>query len=300
MMVPYMTQLQKLIAEEVSKVRGISYPVHAGRLERALVRKVNCRKLHPNPYDEFCFPEIGPNEGILSRYEKHFRKVRNDPEASLFLKSGIREPLDIQKIYPDGYMILNGHHRWLAALRTGVRKLPVRIVNLTQEKDLRIMLQNAKHDKRVVLDLEETVFSSDSDGKTERPLRFPANRIYRERLRLGIPALFSFFASRGYDIWLYSSGNDSLDYIRELLRHYHVRVTGIVTGTGRKAPKDTKTPEELEKRMAQKYTLTVHVDPETLLMIDSRNGTFREFSLSGAAVWTAKIMEVIDGVKADA
>ena len=73
------TKLQSFIADEVDKVKGICVPVHASRLERALVRKVNCNKLHPNPDDEFCFPEIGPkdmleifvegNSVVLRKYE---------------------------------------------------------------------------------------------------------------------------------------------------------------------------------------------------------------------------------------
>ena len=29
------------------------------------------------------------------------------------------EPLIVEKVHPEGYMLLNGHHRWAAALKTG-------------------------------------------------------------------------------------------------------------------------------------------------------------------------------------
>ena len=66
------TQLREFVAEEVKKSKG-SLPVHASTLERAVVRKVPVKKLHPNPYDEFCDPEIGPSEEVISRYEQGFR-----------------------------------------------------------------------------------------------------------------------------------------------------------------------------------------------------------------------------------
>ena len=291
------TRMQKYIAEEVSKVKGVAYPVRAGKLERAFVRKVSCKKLHPNPDDEFCFPEIGPNEGIVSRYEQDFRRLRENPDALSYADSGVKKALDVQKIYPDGYMILNGHHRWLAAHNAGVAKLPVRIVNLTQERDIRRMLNNSRHDKRVTLDLEEIVFSAGRDGLTEKPLRFPFSRIYKEHLRQGIPALFSDFVTGGYDIWLYSSGYDSLDYVRTLLKHYHAPVTGIVTGTARKAPKDQKTGEKLDRLVAGKYVRTVHVDNDTVLVVDSQSKNYREFPLSGSASWIAAVMETMDKIK---
>ena len=55
-------------------------------------------------------------------------------------------------------MILNGHHRWAAALRLGFKTVPVKIVNLTQQTDIEKMLAASKHDKRVSLDLDETIF----------------------------------------------------------------------------------------------------------------------------------------------
>ncbi len=287
------TNLQQFIADEVARVKGVFYPVRAGRLERGLVRKVKCGKLYPNPNDEFCFPEIGPNEEIVSRYEKAFRTIREDPDASRFLDSGAGEPLDVQKIHPDGYMILNGHHRWIAAVRAGIDRLPVRIINLTEEKEIRRILENSKHDRRITLDMDEIVFSTDRDGGMEKPLRFPLNRIYQERLRLGIPALFAYFVSGGYDIWLYSSGYKSVDYIGELLKLHHTQVTGIITGTARKASKDAKTSETLEKLMVGKYDQTIHIDNDTVVCIDSREGTFREIQLPGAAAWTAEVMEAV-------
>ena len=294
------TKLQSFIADEVDKVKGICVPVHASRLERALVRKVNCNKLHPNPDDEFCFPEIGPNESIISNYEKDYRRAGSDRTSARMIGSGIAEPLDVQKIHPSGYMILNGHHRWIAAIRTGMSRLPVRIVNLTQEKEIRKMLELSKHDKRITLDLEEVAFVTGKDEKMEKSLSFPLNRIYFDRLRLGIPSLFAYLTGRGYDIWLYSSGYESVDYVRELLKLYHTHVTGIITGTARKAPKDVKTLKELEALMASKYSYTIHADKSLLLCVNSRTKEYREYPLSGDAAWSAEIIDIIGAMEKNA
>ena len=287
------TQMQAFIYAEAEKIKGVSFPVHAGKLERLLVRKVHCKKLHPNPYDEFCFPEIGPNAGIVAHYEHAFRLNKEDPDSFRFLDTHAGEPLDVQKIHPDGYMILNGHHRWIAAVRAGITRMPVRIVNLTQEKDIRKMLDNSSHTRRITLDLDEVVFTPCGDGKTEKPLRFPFNRFYREPLRLGIPALFSFIASRGYDIWLYSSGYASADHYNELLKLYHTRVTGIVTACARKTSPHSKTREELEKLIAVKYARTIHISNEQLVCIDSAARDFRDFPLNDTSSWSAEVMEII-------
>jgi len=77
-----------------------------------LVRRVKCSKLHPNLEDEFCDPNIGPSHRIISEYEKQY--MDGDQRAGDYFHF-CSEPVVVQKMYPDGYMILNGHHRWAAA-----------------------------------------------------------------------------------------------------------------------------------------------------------------------------------------
>ena len=47
-----------------------------------------------------------------------------------------------------------------------------------------------------------------------------------------------------------------MEYIRHLFRHYNIRVTGIVTGTGRKAAADPEKRAQLEKQFKELYTVT--------------------------------------------
>ena len=47
-------KFESFLADEVSKVKGVYYPLKAGFLRMAFVRSVSCSKLHPNPNDEFC------------------------------------------------------------------------------------------------------------------------------------------------------------------------------------------------------------------------------------------------------
>ena len=120
------TKFDEFIAEEVKAIKGVYVPVKAGILRRALIRETRCFKLHPNPDDEFCMPKVGPNYGIISDYMRIFREERGHS------RHYCEERLVVEKIRPDGYLILNGHHRWAAAMNCGVKKVPVKIVNLTE------------------------------------------------------------------------------------------------------------------------------------------------------------------------
>ena len=287
-------QFQQFLADEVRKVQGSYVPIHASIIRRMLVRKSSLKHLHPNPDDEFCVPNIGPNFEIISNYEQEYRRIKQNPANARFVAKNAREPLTVEKIRPEGYMIMNGHHRWAAAYRTGLKKIPVKIVNLTQEKDIRKMLEASGHNRRVTLDLDEVVFRTDENGPAEKPLPFPFRNMYRERLRLGIPALFRYLGTHGYDVWVYSADYYSIDYIRNLFRMYHAHVAGIVTGTARKAPKGSHTKEQLENRMKEKYPLTLHIDNSAVTRIDSSTKEFTEYPLSGEdESWSKEIMDVI-------
>lgn len=107
------TDFDKYIAERIKENQGVLVPVKASLFELMFVKKTDPKKLHPNPGDEFCDPAIGPNYKIISEYvEKITRRSAADPEPW-------KEPLIVEKVHPEGYMLLNGHHRWAAALKTG-------------------------------------------------------------------------------------------------------------------------------------------------------------------------------------
>ena len=284
------TAFDEFLADEVRRYKGIYMPVKAGILRRAVIRKARLSRLHPNPDDEFCMPKVGPNYGIISEYMQSFRQERAHS------REYCEEPLIVERVRPDGYLILNGHHRWAAALRLGYARIPIRIVDLTRDTDIRTILRETKHDKRVTLDLDEVVFRKEGEGPLEKPLPFPAGRIYKERLRLGIPALFHYLNKKGYDVWVYSAGYYSADYIRRLFRKYHVHICGAVTGTVRRTADNTaQTKKELEAMIANTYKHTVHIDSDTLLRISGRGGEMEEHAITGAAEdWSRRVMEIME------
>ncbi len=210
-------------------------------------------------------------------------------------KQYCEEPLIVEKIRPDGYLILNGHHRWAAALRLGFSRIPVEIVDLTQEMDIKAILQGSRHDKRVTLDLDEVVFRPAGDDGMEKSLPFPLRNIYKQRLRRGIPALFHDLNKKGYDIWVYTAGYYSADYIQRLFRKYGVHVTGAVTGTGRKTSDAGAVRKELEALITAKYPETVHIDDEAVLRIFSRTKQVEEYGLGqGPEAWSKRVIDVME------
>ena len=289
----YNGRFQEFLSHELMVMKSESYPLKAGFLERVRKRHARPLDLHPNPDDEFCSPKIGPNPGIISKYQQQFLTSSVDRINASVNQYEITKPIEVQKIHPSGYMILNGHHRWAAALRAGVKKVRIHIVDLTQPEDLQRMLSSAKHDQRVSLNLDEIVFQDWKDCGYEKPLSFLKRRVYHERIRKGIPALCHFLIEQEYDTWVYTADYYSMQYIQMLLFHYHCPVHGIITGMSRKAPPGTDTAKKINSMLAEKYKKTLHIDNESLLISDA-SGNYREIPLpSSKQPWSACVMDAL-------
>ncbi|WP_026659633.1 ParB N-terminal domain-containing protein [Butyrivibrio sp. AC2005] len=276
------------LKSELEKYNGVYVPVKASWAECLTTKSAPYSKLHPNPNDEFCIDKVGPSFRILDDYAQRFRAALSrgvDPFDN-------QEPLEVEKVRPDGYMILNGHHRWAAAIVSGIDKIPIKIVNITHIADIEKMLKKTDRTKRVTFDLDEVVFDSEDGSFEEVPggseIKFP------ERVRLGIPALFHFFHENEYDVWVFSSKYYSIDYIKKLFKNYAVDVDGIVTGTARKMAKDRDVKKEIESLVAKKYKETVSVDNEMVVRIYGGSKDFDQHELDkNGERWSAQIMKIL-------
>ena len=118
------TQFDKFLEEDLEHCRGVYFPVKTGLLRRLTTRKASVFDLHPNPDDEFCDPKIGPSYKIISGYQQLYQ---NALKTSYHFYED--EPIVVERLHPDGYRILNGHHRWAAAVKSGLSKVRAAITN---------------------------------------------------------------------------------------------------------------------------------------------------------------------------
>ncbi|MCR5023581.1 MAG: ParB/RepB/Spo0J family partition protein [Lachnospiraceae bacterium] len=284
------SELGSIIQEDLEKYSSISFPVKTGLLERLLIKKLPCKMLHPNPADEFSFPDIGPNYNIISDYEA---KIRRNLAID---KPVYDEPVTVEKVRPHGYMLLNGHHRWAAALHQNIDKIPVEIINLAQESDIKKILENSTHTKRATLDLDEVIIRTDDDPFLEKKPGFLFSLKHKKRIRAGIPALFYHLSRNGYDIWVYSSEYHSIDDVRDFLKGYKAHVDGVITGMSKEKKAVKKQSSEMEKLFSNKYSVTLHIDNDMILRTEKETSDFKEYPLNIDENWAkdaiAYIMEM--------
>lgn len=282
------SSFMQYVIDDVNKFEGSRRFIKAGVLERIFVRKISPRKLHPNPEDEFSMPEIGPNSSIISDYE---RTVRISLNQNLPI---YEEPIYIEKMLPDGYMILNGHHRWAAALNFGVKKINVQVINVTHEEDIKRMLKNSNSDKRVILDLDDIVFAS--EGEPVEPMRFPYNKMFSYRMKLGMAAFMDALKVRNYDIWVFTAANHSTDYFEKFFEIHGIKVTGIVNCMTKEKAAKKKNKKSLQSAFMNKYNFSMTLLKDVIVYTDSKNKRYEtiDYEFSGA---TKELLDKIENVE---
>lgn len=281
--------LLEYIANDVEKYEGIMRHEKSGLLKRIFTNKVDPRELHPNPADEFSMPEIGPNMEIVENYG-------DIVDQALLLRLPIfDEPIIIEKMSPDGYMLLNGHHRWAAALKRDVKKVRVRLVNVTHEADVHRVLGTVKNVKRATFDIDDIVFAK--EGDQEEPISFPYNLVYKHRMKLGIAALMQNLWDRGYDIWVFTSEYHSREYYRRFFQIHGVEVTGIVNGMDTKKAKRTEKKESLWEAFRNQYKMSITVLKDSIIYNNAATREFEKIDINREELDASKnVLEIIEKI----
>ena len=282
------SEFKEYLNKELEKEVGMYVPVNSSRLQRLFYLNTPCTNLHPNPDDEFSFPDVGPSYRIMSDYQRAYLD-----SMARGLKPAM-EPLIVIRTHPSGFMLINGHHRWGAAMMAGVKKVPIKVVNMMLEEEIKDILKHSAHEKRVTLDLDEVVFRSNSDVLIEKKPALALGSQASRRMRLGIPALFRFLKKNGYDIWVFSANYYSIDDIRKFFRKYTVHVDGIITATAKKEVYNTEAAKNMKELITNKYKETVHIANDSLLITHGKGEEFKDFELDpDDEGWAREIITIL-------
>ena len=151
---------------------------------------------------------------------------------------------------------------------------------------------------RVSFDLDEVLFVSPNTHKTEPELRFPLNKIYKERLRLGTPDLINTLQSMGYDVWIYTSSYRSEKYISKLFRCYGVRFDGIVNAQRHLKEVQRNRAQTLPQKLPGYYRISLHIDDESVVCTQAGRYGFNAYQLQAQDDdWKEKIIARAEQIK---
>ena len=144
---------------------------------------------------------------------------------------------------------------------------------------------------RVSFDLDEVLFVSPETHKTEPPLSFPLNKIFKERLRLGTPKLIHELQKMDYEVWIYTSSFRSEKYIRNLFRCYGIKLDGIINGERHLREVQQGHSEPLPQKLPNRYRISLHIDDEAIICTYGRQYGYNVYQLNAQDdEWVGKII----------
>lgn len=276
-------EYRRLVLDDLKTYERLNHPVKTGLIMRLAVRKLPLSKLHPNPQDEFCDPSIGPNYSIVGDYEKSFRqllRINQDPFGFY------DEPLMVEKMSTGGYMILNGHHRWMAARRVGMRTVPVHIVNVSKDEEIISAVNKSSRNMCVSFDLDEILLTDGSTYPKHKELPFPFDKIYRKTLRRNASILINELHSMGFDVWIYSGEYYPETYIRFLFRLHGTKVDGIINGM-----RHRKNKTLVREAFSNKYRISLHVDNDDVTCVRTKTREYEMFGIDSVNQdWASEVV----------
>lgn len=123
----YIDSLMKRVQEDLEKYNGRRELVQANFIDILTVRHLSPDQMHVNPDDDFVNPKVGPNEEIVDHY---IEEATSDMEVG---EMSFDDPIMVAKMENGEYMIVNGHHRWAAAVKVGLKQVRVVVVNPSWE-----------------------------------------------------------------------------------------------------------------------------------------------------------------------
>lgn len=151
---------------------------------------------------------------------------------------------------------------------------------------------------RVSFDLDEVLFVSPDTHKTELALRFPFNKIYKERLRLGTPDLVNELQRLGYEVWVYTSSFRTERYIKNLFKHYKVHFDGIVNAQRHLKEVQGNNKTILPQKLPSRYRISLHIDDETAVCSLGPQYGYKTYQLDAEDdEWKEKIIKEAEHIK---
>ena len=160
------------------------------------------------------------------------------------------------------------------------------------------MRENNEVRMRVSFDLDEVLFVCPETHKTEPALRFPLNRVYRERLRLGTPKLINTLQEMGYEVWIYTSSYRTEKYLKRYFKYYNIRFDGIINAQRHLREVQGDRPEILPQKMPQRYRISLHIDDEEVICSLGRQYGFSVYQLEAQDDdWAEKIIAYAEKIR---
>lgn len=276
-----------VVLKDVEDNSGKRQVVKAGLIERCAIRHCAPEHLHPNPADEFSQSDVGPNFSIVGDYVD---QIQHNIKLELPI---FAEPVIVQKLKPEGYLLVNGHHRWFAAVRMRVKKLHIKIVNMISDVDVARMFDNTDNHSLVSIDFDEILLAKDEENQAPI-LESLFSRKIKERLRAGAPEIIREFQNNGFDVCVYTAGYFTEEDFEDFFSMYDLKINIVVNGVNEKRNNTESNSKRIQDMLRNRYKRIVHVDNESVICTDCVNKSYEIYDFEDMEKsWKDNVIKII-------
>ena len=150
----------------------------------------------------------------------------------------------------------------------------------------------------ISFDLDETLFVNPEKIPAENKLKFPLDRIYRDRLRAGTVELLKWINQNNIQLWIYTTSFRSERYIRNIFRHYGIKIDNIINGKRHAKEVQGDKKEIMPSKYPAKYHIDLHIDDEISVYQNGIAHGFRVYLLKeNDTEWIVNLKKEINRIK---
>ena len=150
----------------------------------------------------------------------------------------------------------------------------------------------------VSFDLDETLFVNPEKVPAENKLKFPLDRMYRDRLRAGTVELLKWINQNNIQLWIYTTSFRSERYIRNIFRHYGIKIDNIINGKRHAKEVQSNKKEIMPSKYPAKYHIDLHIDDEISVYQNGIAHGFRVYLLKeNDTEWIVHLKKEINRIK---
>lgn len=150
---------------------------------------------------------------------------------------------------------------------------------------------------KISFDLDETLFVNPAEVPIEPELKFPYNKIYKDKLRKGAVKLLKEINSSDTELWIYTTSNRSNKYISGIFKHYGIRIDSIVNAV-RHEKEVARGRANFPSKYPAAYRIDLHVDDEKSVYENGIANGFRVYRITNNdAEWADNIRKELARIR---
>ena len=150
---------------------------------------------------------------------------------------------------------------------------------------------------KISFDLDETLFVNPKEVPTEPELKFPYNKIYKDKLRKGAVEFLTGVNRSEWELWIYTTSNRSEKYIRKLFGHYGIKIDSVVNAV-RHEKEVAKGRANFPSKYPSVYHIDLHVDDEKSVYENGIAYGFKVYRITNDdAEWVHNLSEIMERIQ---